>query len=166
MINVECSLVIATRTVDSGGVPGDSDPFQQLGLPSSATPTEVREAWTRLCMAYDADRLLESPNRVREEAARHMDAINEAYATIRWQQVLRAAPLAEVQSQDVASEMHSVALDTEPRWRHRFAGFDRFGHCCLSTCRCGWVGPISQSEDRALGQFVTHVVRSWVRRSG
>lgn len=69
------------------------DPFTVLGLSPDAAPADVAEAYRTLAQIYHPDRYAQAPERVRLEATRRMQAVNEAYAQVR----SRAAPPAPSQ---------------------------------------------------------------------
>lgn len=57
-----------------------SNPYEILGIPSSASMEQVKEAYKRLAAKYQADEYAGSP--LAEHAAKKMDEINQAYDTI------------------------------------------------------------------------------------
>ncbi len=56
------------------------NPYDVLGIPSSATIQQVKEAYKNLARKYQADEYASGP--LAEQAARKMDEINEAYDNI------------------------------------------------------------------------------------
>lgn len=58
------------------------DPHAELGVPSTACPQQVSEAYRALVQIYHPDRYAEAPPRVKEEALRRMQAVNAAYESL------------------------------------------------------------------------------------
>ncbi len=59
---------------------GAVTPYEVLGLLPTASPLEITAAYRILAQIYHPDRLQSAPENVREEAARRMRELNEAYA--------------------------------------------------------------------------------------
>ena len=59
------------------------DPFTVLGLAPGASAADAAEAYRALAQIYHPDRYAQAPERVRLEATRRMQAVNEAYAQVR-----------------------------------------------------------------------------------
>lgn len=55
-------------------------PYEVLGVSPTASPLEITAAYRILAQIYHPDRLQSAPENVREEAARRMRELNEAYA--------------------------------------------------------------------------------------
>lgn len=55
------------------------DPYQALGVPSSASAAELTAAYRTMAQIFHPDRYAESPEAVRREAERRMKELNEAY---------------------------------------------------------------------------------------
>jgi hypothetical protein len=58
------------------------DPYKVLGLSKGASPAEIHEAYRKAVLKYHPDKVLGSPEWVREEAARKTGSIIEAYERI------------------------------------------------------------------------------------
>ena len=65
------------------------DPYQVLGIPSTATDEEVKKAYRNLARKYHPDNYHDNP--LEDLAQERMKEINEAYETIRNQRKARAA---------------------------------------------------------------------------
>ena len=59
------------------------DPYQVLGIPSTATDEEVKKAYRNLARKYHPDNYHDNP--LEDLAQERMKEINEAYETIRTQ---------------------------------------------------------------------------------
>ena len=59
------------------------DPYQVLGIPSTATDEEVKKAYRNLARKYHPDNYHDNP--LEDLAQERMKGINEAYETIRTQ---------------------------------------------------------------------------------
>jgi len=59
------------------------DPYEVLGVSSLAKPTEVTAAYRVLAQIFHPDRYANSPQAVRDAAARRMAVLNDSYQAIR-----------------------------------------------------------------------------------
>lgn len=59
------------------------DPYQALGVPSTATKSELTAAYRTMAQLFHPDRYAEAPEPVQREAERRMKELNEAYAYAR-----------------------------------------------------------------------------------
>jgi hypothetical protein len=61
----------------------DVDPYQALGVPPTATKSELTAAYRTMAQLFHPDRYAEAPAHVRKEAERRMKELNDAYAFAR-----------------------------------------------------------------------------------
>lgn len=61
----------------------DVNPYQALGVPSSASAAEVTAAYRTMAQIFHPDRYATAPEAVRLEAERRMKELNEAYDFVR-----------------------------------------------------------------------------------
>lgn len=59
------------------------NPYEVLGVPPSATESEIRAAYRALSLRYHPDRLNSAPLPARDDAAHMMRALNAAYAVLK-----------------------------------------------------------------------------------
>lgn len=59
------------------------DPYQALGVPPTATKSELTAAYRTMAQLFHPDRYVEAPEHVRHEAERRMKELNDAYAFAR-----------------------------------------------------------------------------------
>lgn len=59
------------------------NPYEVLGVRPGASSREISEAYRILAQIYHPDRFTESPERIREEAERRMQVLNEAFTQAR-----------------------------------------------------------------------------------
>ena len=57
----------------------DIDPYQALGVPATATKSELTAAYRTMAQLFHPDRYAEAPEHVRREAERRMKELNDAY---------------------------------------------------------------------------------------
>lgn len=57
----------------------DVNPYQALGVPSTATAAEITAAYRTMAQIFHPDRYAEAPESVRVEAERRMKELNDAY---------------------------------------------------------------------------------------
>ena len=57
----------------------DVNPYQALGVPSTASPSEITAAYRVMAQMFHPDRYAEAPESVRREAERRMKELNDAY---------------------------------------------------------------------------------------
>lgn len=57
----------------------DVDPYQALGVPPTATKSELTAAYRTMAQLFHPDRYAEAPEHVRKEAERRMKELNDAY---------------------------------------------------------------------------------------
>ncbi|MGQ0521084.1 MAG: J domain-containing protein [Actinomycetota bacterium] len=57
----------------------DINPYQALGVPSTATRAEITAAYRTMAQLFHPDRYAEAPENVRLEAERRMKELNDAY---------------------------------------------------------------------------------------
>lgn len=61
----------------------DVDPYQALGVPATASKSELTAAYRTMAQLFHPDRYAEAPEPVRLEAERRMKELNDAYAYAR-----------------------------------------------------------------------------------
>jgi len=61
----------------------DVDPYQALGVPPSASKSELTAAYRTMAQLFHPDRYVEAPEHVRKEAERRMKELNDAYTFAR-----------------------------------------------------------------------------------
>lgn len=61
----------------------DVDPYQALGVPPTATKSELTAAYRTMAQLFHPDRYAEAPEHVRKEAERRMKELNDAYTFAR-----------------------------------------------------------------------------------
>ncbi len=71
------------RTSGSTGSTHKKDPYQVLGITSSATDDEVKKAYRRLAMKYHPDKVANMGEEIKKNAEAQFREINEAYEQIK-----------------------------------------------------------------------------------
>ena len=90
------------------------DPYQVLGIPSTATDEEVKKAYRNLARKYHPDNYHDNP--LEDLAQERMKEINEAYETIRTQRKARATVDTPAGTARAITPDHTAACGSGSVW--------------------------------------------------